>query len=235
MPALVHISPTEMGAVEQSGEATQGVRQHGQAMLDKSGGRGGEQGNVCRESLWLSNRGGEVRQAGCLFGTKRRAESSQVGEHARAAMDHTLLSIRVGRAHFLSASHEPTPARPASCLPACACTNEAMTVATMFRIRAPVRQARRTLNFAILVQNSTIMSRRESYATAAAAASSRTPYGAVVVGGGPAGITVVGNLLEQRQQKLLWVDPAFRAGRVNAAYREVPRRVLVLEEFYILV
>ncbi|KAK8250763.1 pyridine nucleotide-disulfide oxidoreductase-domain-containing protein [Phyllosticta capitalensis] len=78
------------------------------------------------------------------------------------------------------------------------------------------------------------MSRRESYATAAAAASSRTPYGAVVVGGGPAGITVVGNLLEQRQQKLLWVDPAFRAGRVNAAYREVPRQVLVLEEFYIL-
>ncbi|KAK7549263.1 pyridine nucleotide-disulfide oxidoreductase-domain-containing protein [Phyllosticta citricarpa] len=102
-----------------------------------------------------------------------------------------------------------------------------MTVATMIRIRAPSRQARRTLDFAIFRQYSTIMSRRESYATTAATSSSQGPYGAVVVGGGPAGITVIGNLLEQRQQRLLWVDPAFRAGRVNAAYREVPSNTAV--------
>jgi len=45
---------------------------------------------------------------------------------------------------------------------------------------------------------------------------------AVVVGAGPAGITVVGNLLEHDQRPLVWVDPSFRGGRVNAQYREVP-------------
>lgn len=50
-------------------------------------------------------------------------------------------------------------------------------------------------------------------------------YGAVVVGGGPAGITVVGNLLEQDVKPILWVDDRFEAGRVNRAYRDVPRYV----------
>ncbi|KAI1163062.1 hypothetical protein F5B18DRAFT_349324 [Nemania serpens] len=51
---------------------------------------------------------------------------------------------------------------------------------------------------------------------------------AVVVGAGPGGITVVGNLLEHGaalhtdQQKLFWVDPRFQGGRVNSHYREVP-------------
>lgn len=48
-------------------------------------------------------------------------------------------------------------------------------------------------------------------------------YAAVVVGAGPAGITVVGNLLEQNIGHILWVDDSFTAGRVNHAYREVPR------------
>ncbi|KAF2083677.1 hypothetical protein K490DRAFT_51050 [Saccharata proteae CBS 121410] len=60
-----------------------------------------------------------------------------------------------------------------------------------------------------------------------ATASSSPTYGAVVVGGGPAGITVVGNLLEQRVKRILWVDPKFEAGRVNARYREVPSNTKV--------
>ncbi|KAL1616948.1 hypothetical protein SLS56_011215 [Neofusicoccum ribis] len=61
--------------------------------------------------------------------------------------------------------------------------------------------------------------------------SSQRNYAAVVVGGGPAGITVVGNLLDQQAQlpaqRLLWVDPHFRAGRVNSRYREVPSNTAV--------
>lgn len=51
-------------------------------------------------------------------------------------------------------------------------------------------------------------------------------YAAVVVGGGPAGITVIGNLLERKLQPILWVDDKFEAGRVNRSYREVPRYFL---------
>ncbi|KAJ8128310.1 hypothetical protein O1611_g5324 [Lasiodiplodia mahajangana] len=56
---------------------------------------------------------------------------------------------------------------------------------------------------------------------------------AVVVGAGPGGITVVGNLLEHGselqadRQKLVWVDPHFQGGRVNARYREVPSNTKV--------
>lgn len=48
-------------------------------------------------------------------------------------------------------------------------------------------------------------------------------YGAVVVGGGPAGISVVGNLLKLKKEPILWVDQLFRGGRLNKHYREVPR------------
>lgn len=48
-------------------------------------------------------------------------------------------------------------------------------------------------------------------------------YGAVVVGAGPAGIAVVGNLLEQKKAPILWVDHKFQGGRLNEYYREVPR------------
>ncbi|KAI0395725.1 hypothetical protein F5Y17DRAFT_422731 [Xylariaceae sp. FL0594] len=51
--------------------------------------------------------------------------------------------------------------------------------------------------------------------------------GAVVVGAGPAGITVVGNLLEHGQRPLVWVDPSFQGGRINAQYREVPSNTKV--------
>ncbi|KAI0877089.1 hypothetical protein GGS24DRAFT_168179 [Hypoxylon argillaceum] len=56
---------------------------------------------------------------------------------------------------------------------------------------------------------------------------------AVVVGAGPGGITVVGNLLEHGaalqtdQRKLVWVDPHFQGGRVNSRYREVPSNTKV--------
>lgn len=52
-------------------------------------------------------------------------------------------------------------------------------------------------------------------------------YEAVVIGGGPAGITVVGNLLEQKVEPILWVDNAFNGGRVNRCYREVPSNTKV--------
>jgi cation diffusion facilitator CzcD-associated flavoprotein CzcO len=48
-------------------------------------------------------------------------------------------------------------------------------------------------------------------------------YSAVVVGAGPAGIAVVGNLLEMGLSKIAWVDPYFDGGRINRKYREVPR------------
>lgn len=50
-------------------------------------------------------------------------------------------------------------------------------------------------------------------------------YSAVVVGAGPAGAAVVGNLLEQKRAPVLWVDDLFQSGRLNKYYREVPRSV----------
>lgn len=48
-------------------------------------------------------------------------------------------------------------------------------------------------------------------------------YEALVVGAGPAGIAVVGNLLAQKKAPILWVDHKFQGGRLNEYYREVPR------------
>ncbi|KAJ5092181.1 hypothetical protein NUU61_007051 [Penicillium alfredii] len=50
---------------------------------------------------------------------------------------------------------------------------------------------------------------------------------AVVVGAGPAGLAVVGNLLERQLGTIAWVDPSFEAGRVNRKYREVPSNTKV--------
>ncbi|KAH7121602.1 pyridine nucleotide-disulfide oxidoreductase-domain-containing protein [Dactylonectria macrodidyma] len=51
---------------------------------------------------------------------------------------------------------------------------------------------------------------------------------AIVVGGGPCGLAVVGNLLEQHpHDHLLWVDPVFTAGRIGDQYREVPSNTKV--------
>lgn len=52
-------------------------------------------------------------------------------------------------------------------------------------------------------------------------------YEAVVVGAGPAGITAVGNLLEQNVKPVLWVDDSFSGGRVGQYYREVPSNTKV--------
>jgi len=48
-------------------------------------------------------------------------------------------------------------------------------------------------------------------------------YEAIVVGAGPAGLAVVGNLLERDVKPILWVDDKFSGGRLNEFYREVPR------------
>lgn len=51
---------------------------------------------------------------------------------------------------------------------------------------------------------------------------------AVVVGGGPCGVAVVGSILEQRPQfHQVWADPTFQAGRVGERYREVPSNTKV--------
>jgi hypothetical protein len=57
--------------------------------------------------------------------------------------------------------------------------------------------------------------------------SRHTPYEAVVVGAGPAGITCVGNLLERQLAPILWVDDRFDGGRINRLYREVPSNTKV--------
>ena len=46
---------------------------------------------------------------------------------------------------------------------------------------------------------------------------------AIVVGAGPAGVAVMGNLLERQLGPIAWVDPTFESGRVHRKYREVPR------------
>lgn len=100
-------------------------------------------------------------------------------------------------------------------------TEAAMAVADLLLHKTPRRAPGRAY-FAIARRYSIMY-----YSTS----SSQRNCGAVVVGGGPAGITVLGNLLEQQDklpaQRLFWVDPHFRAGRVNARYREVPRSVSV--------
>ncbi|TID21845.1 hypothetical protein E2P81_ATG05112 [Venturia nashicola] len=52
-------------------------------------------------------------------------------------------------------------------------------------------------------------------------------YQALVVGAGPAGIAVVGNLLAENKAPILWVDHKFSGGRLNEYYREVPSNTKV--------
>ena len=56
-------------------------------------------------------------------------------------------------------------------------------------------------------------------------------YEAVVVGSGPAGIAVVGNLLEQKKSPIFWVDDQFSGGRLHKYYREVPRYVALSSQY----
>lgn len=69
--------------------------------------------------------------------------------------------------------------------------------------------------------------RKDGAREASTNASPNPRYEAIVVGGGPAGISAVGNLLEQKVAPVLWVDPVFEAGRVNRCYREVPSNTKV--------
>src|ERR1700753_1372479 len=55
----------------------------------------------------------------------------------------------------------------------------------------------------------------------------RPKFGATVVGAGPAGVSIVGNLLARGVHRVHWVDPAFSAGRLHAKYREVPSNTKV--------
>lgn len=68
---------------------------------------------------------------------------------------------------------------------------------------------------------------QRSYITDAASKEKR--YGAVVVGAGPAGLAVVGNLLEQKKGPILWIADVkkFGGGRLHRMYRAVPSNTKV--------
>ncbi|CAD6446195.1 f9069557-a81f-456d-aa9f-8621c3ac807c [Sclerotinia trifoliorum] len=68
---------------------------------------------------------------------------------------------------------------------------------------------------------------QRSYSTDVADREKR--YGAVVVGSGPAGLAVVGNLLEQKKGPVLWIGDAreFGGGRLHQKYRAVPSNTKV--------
>lgn len=53
-------------------------------------------------------------------------------------------------------------------------------------------------------------------------ASTSASHQAVVIGSGPAGVTALGNLLDQGIEDVLMVDPHFNGGRLNERYRNVP-------------
>ena len=46
-------------------------------------------------------------------------------------------------------------------------------------------------------------------------------YDAAVLGAGPAGLAVVGTLLDAGKKSILWADPSFDSGRLSI-YGEVP-------------
>ncbi|KAG0645894.1 GDP-Man:Man(2) c(2)-PP-Dol alpha-1 [Hyphodiscus hymeniophilus] len=69
--------------------------------------------------------------------------------------------------------------------------------------------------------------RSERCFSSSVAARAQKKYEAVVVGAGPAGVAVVGNLLEQKKSPILWVDHLFQGGRLNEFYREVPSNTKV--------
>lgn len=49
---------------------------------------------------------------------------------------------------------------------------------------------------------------------------------AIVIGGGPAGIAAVGNLLDHLPDaRVVWVDRSFEGGAISTLYREIPRCV----------
>lgn len=50
----------------------------------------------------------------------------------------------------------------------------------------------------------------------------RERFKALVVGAGPAGVAVVGKLLDLGVSPILWVDQTFTCGRLES-YRQVPR------------
>lgn len=51
-------------------------------------------------------------------------------------------------------------------------------------------------------------------------------YDAVVIGAGPGGLSVVGNLLDHDVNKILWIDPEFQSGRI-ACFPNVPSNTKV--------
>ncbi|RAL14116.1 uncharacterized protein BO97DRAFT_365897 [Aspergillus homomorphus CBS 101889] len=52
-------------------------------------------------------------------------------------------------------------------------------------------------------------------------------YDAVVAGAGPGGLASVAALLDAGAQRILWVDPEWRGGRLNGMYREISSNTTV--------
>ncbi|KAH8202912.1 hypothetical protein TruAng_002965 [Truncatella angustata] len=72
------------------------------------------------------------------------------------------------------------------------------------------------------------ISRYSTPAPYSTAAPKQQDVAAIVVGGGAAGIAVLGSLLERiGHGKIAWVDTEFKGGRINRKYREVPSNTKV--------
>lgn len=163
---------------------------------------------------YRAGRGANVRAAWARDGDGSGQSAGPISQHASSGMNHNFHPH--ARRGCSSCPRFFCTSLPSDILPWRACT---MGVADLLLHKAP-RRAPGSVHFAIARRYSIMY-----YSTS----SSQRNCAAVVVGGGPAGITVLGNLLEQKDklpaQRLLWADPHFRAGRVNARYREVPRSV----------
>lgn len=94
------------------------------------------------------------------------------------------------------------------------------------------RQVSRAGSIALLKFSGTMgfndVSRFSAPAAYSTAAARQQELSAIVVGGGAAGIAVLGSLLEGiGHGKIAWVDTEFKGGRINRNWREVPSNTKV--------
>ena len=90
-------------------------------------------------------------------------------------------------------------------------------------ISSPAMATRQGLQCSVFLITRTTSITYRSWRGFSSSLEPKTKYEAVVVGAGPAGIAVVGNLLEANRKPILWVDEQFSGGRLDQYYREVPR------------
>lgn len=62
----------------------------------------------------------------------------------------------------------------------------------------------------------------QNHAVRFLATAANNKYDAIIIGGGPGGLTCASNLLDQGLANICMIDEKFTAGRINDKYREVP-------------